>query len=242
MIKLPTFLRKRTVVVDCYTWSKPAAELFYIRKFAAARPDWYDGVSSKSRTIKNCRGLKQLMATSFVMPETTEAAVKCTSSGDGTFNFDFDFREQTVLELIQPDTMGEEYWERVKGAAIFKRIVPWRPICDEPIDFMVHHNSWYPSGPFFPARVVTGILDFKYNHATNYFLHSPLQDGLTYNIPPASSMTLLTPLTDKRVEFRCHFDPDKWKLLDDETANTPYLVNNYIKHRRLMEKENKCRR
>jgi hypothetical protein len=89
-------------------------------------------------------------------------------------------------------------------------VSPWLIECDEPVEFMCVEPTWTMVSTD-EVTVLPGILDYKYQHATNINMLLKRKDAdyklmFELNTP----MMQLVPLDNRPVELKIHFDPQEY--------------------------------
>jgi hypothetical protein len=87
-------------------------------------------------------------------------------------------------------------------------------------------------------HVLPGVIDFKYQHATNVNFVAPR--GKRFQMTAGMPLAQLIPLTDKEVDLRLHMiDPTKIDDLRIKNSFYPFFTGSYKKMKKLINEKEK---
>jgi hypothetical protein len=162
--------------------------------------------------VRLCAGLTDLFRNTFVIPSWQEFEIAVYPDGNVTFNApnkdDYPV-EGHMLEAQAPDA-----WPGYKNV---KLISPWLITSKSDILFQMCQPSWNNSDPCL-FHVVTGLVEFKYQHAVHVNMLVPILDEkYIFHIDAGEPLAYLTPLTEKSVEidYKLVSPEERSRLLHD---------------------------
>ena len=199
--------KKKELIVDCFTADPYVYEYCKIMPATRYFPEWFkqlpyttkpDNTSKTYPSIKNCDGFKTLYKKSFVLPFWTTINVRVGKREDSKFEWEcvshlkIEHHHEKQFDGFLPD----------QKIGHLKFVSPW---------FLKSKNgfNFHWSEPFWNNQkindytVIPGILDFKYQHATNInILFEFKEKERTLIIEPGTPLVMLTPLVNDDVTVK----------------------------------------
>lgn len=242
------WLKKKKVVLDCFTHINYAHNILPIEKATRYMPDWFKTLKPSNLsnpyeppliTMKACPGFINYFAHSFVIPAWDHIHMRVSREN-----------LQVLCETIKHDAHSpEQYGEFLDQSYIhFKINTPWFINSKSNVKFMQTFPVWCYQGRHRPEKILhcPGILDFHTQSSTNVnmFVKKPVDNEKDYIITfePGLPLVFYTPLEDVEVKINNHlisvaeYDQKKNRL-----GLTP-APNRYNTYRKLIEKRDAARK
>jgi hypothetical protein len=229
------FTRRKKIVIDCFTASPNAHDLFPIDKANKFYPDWWKRLPSKYATetagglpidhgtMKSCVGFKNLYSYGFVIPLWSD--LKLQTHGQ---NYTFQFADNTSqIGFHSLDQLGTGFSQYTH----IKLISPWRIKEKSGVNFLYTGTPWnYPSD-LMTQETLPGIVEYKYQHTSN--VNMLLKKGQMYDFPAGKAMAHIVPMTEHDVEIKLHLvgPNDLMRVMNNNSF--PFFVNGYMESRRI---------
>lgn len=204
-------LFKKPVTLKCYT---TRADVFYntpILKASECIPNWFKNISSKpeiedetlmfSTNMKHCAGFRNVFSHGAVIPMWSDLNIQVGGIGNSDYRWAYSDRLSFVEE--HDNSQRGDYLPSTHYQAL-KIVTPWHFLCDEDIDFMFTDLSWCKDKP---EEYITpnGIIDFKYNTATNVNIVIPKDEkDKIITINADTPMVQIVPLSERKLVIEQH--------------------------------------
>lgn len=205
------FITKK-IIVDCFVNYPQVVEKYGIQKSIKVTPDWWRKLPSfymrkhdslqvthRQNTMKKCLGLVDLYRESWTLPMWTDMALR--TSEDGTYGF---ITPISILGKPIYDHDPGQHGNNFKNFFAMKLTSPWFLFEKKGIKFAFVGADWSLLNSHPDVRIPSGLLDFKYNNATNVNLFLPRKNA-EYQFSAGTPLGHFIPLTDRRVEFKTHY-------------------------------------
>lgn len=219
------FIKKSKIIVDSFTCNKWAYESFPIKKSNEFYPEWlkntpkeYISGVAPSPTIKTCEALLQNFKTGLIIPMWSDFKFKANENG---YEYKFADQKSTL------NSHESKQWDKFVDPKTFNHIKLISPLLlktKENINWNFTYPFWNSGiqlNYFFPP----GILNFKYQHATNInlFIHSKSD----FFIKAGDPIVHLIPLTEKNIKI-CNHLIDENEYFKIKDCFYPSFTNRYI--------------
>lgn len=234
------FVKRKKVVLDCFTTATHAYNLYPIQPATNYYPDWWketprsflrDGFIPHS-TIKGCTGLIDYYKQGFIMPLWTDIAIdikdrayrwQCADLG-------------TNIQVHSPQEFDKYIHPLEYGH--MKIDSAWTLKSKSSINWMFVKPYWNFK-PIEDYSVPTGVLNFKYQNSSNIQLLLSLKENKQFILNAGIPLVHLIPLTENEVEIKTHLvTNDEIKKVTIESST---FLNDYRKkYSILKKKESKC--
>lgn len=237
------FIKRKKIVIDAFTYSSVAYNLFRIDKAIKFLPDWWKtlpnrtefegdvGIKFPASTMKRCEGFISLYKSGFVIPLWTDLIIESFGNGEWAYEA-ADLK--TDIRPHNPDEYGNAFDQLFHG----KIISPWRLKEKSGVSFHWSEPSWNLYNVNYNIRILPGILNYKYQTATHINLFFPKQANKV-NLSAGTPMVYFTALDDKEVEIKTHLvDDNEYKKIEALDKKFTF-IGGYKKKINFLNK-NKC--
>jgi hypothetical protein len=248
------FFKNKKIVLDCYTASNHAYDLFKIEPAKKFVPTWWkslpatykdDNCLGELPTMKTCPGFNSNFRHGFIMPLWADAHLAIRQVGYEQWIIAGQSADASTQIVSHSPNQWGDFIDNSKYMHL-KINSPWIFKCNEDIDWMWNQPTWNNKA-FDEYSILPGIVDFKYQSSTNInIITKKLDNNNQPNLVKISAgqpMVHLIPITDRKVEIRNHFiSQAEWQQLSMQNAHISN-VNNYTKIkniRKKLETESKC--
>lgn len=238
------FFKKNTITLDCFTNRSEVYNYFPIEHSVKHIPSWWKRLSksesngfNKQNNMKACQGFIDLYRLGITIPLWSDFNV--IMNGTKTIHWVFSDEDTTAIPH-DPEQRGE--FAAYPGYAHLKIISPWIFKTKENVKWYFSNVAWnidYPD----QAISLPGILDFKYQTATNLNLLFKLSEAnqiLKFGM--GSPIAQIYPLTEKKVIIKNHLvDDQEYKNMKRLHHNS--FSNLYNNRKKLIDEtieRNKC--
>ena len=240
-------LFNKPLVLDCYTVSPDAfvhSKPDYANKFI---PKWFKNVKPPCHTakslveegffpnIKGCAGFIEYFKTGFMLPCWSDLALQIGPRGTNDYRYQF----SDQASCIEPHPLWQvgDYFSETEVQHM-KICSPWRISASKDIKFLFVKPAWqYDTIKDSSFDVLSGVVNFKYQHHTNVniFIHRRDEEQ-NILIPHGQPLLHMIPITNKKIKFRYHLvttDSIAWRKLSIEGLK---FSNRYFHSRRIQER------
>jgi hypothetical protein len=241
------FFKKSKIVVDCFTTNLNASELFPIQESTNFFPDWWknlpkfhsvpdnNGLEIQRPTMKGCDGFTALYQQGFMIPLWSDLIIETHQNG---FRYNFADQELSKIGNHDYEQMSTEFLPYIQ----FKIQSPWYLKEKTGVKFLMTQPSYNHVRALLDWHMMPGVIDFKYQHASNINLLAPR--GRRFEMFAGQPLAHLIPLSDLAVEIKTHVikndDLEGLKLLNN---NYPFFNGAYRKMKKIIdsqESKSKC--
>lgn len=227
------------ITIDAFT-TIPAVERFFkiepAKKFI---PQWFKQVPSSVQapvvedmmierpTIKQCVGFTDLYNKGFMLPLWSDVVIE---SNDNSIRWAFADMESTI-DSHPKEQMGK----LVQGQVHVKLESPWKLKCNKKIDIVWQQPSYNLITHFHKLHILPGVVNYGYQAGTNVNLM--MMPNTRIELEAGTPLAHLIPITDKKVQIKCHLVDDKEYHYVSNRTLYPAFRNRYAKGMRKMMKE-----
>jgi len=230
------FSKSKKVVVDFITHDYKAYDYFPIDKSNKFIPQWWKDIpqqhdseifktkANRRNSLKRCPGFMDIFRYSYTLPLWTSCEIivddrinedgYSTSCADGT-------------KISSHDSEQAGRFMPSNSLVHFKFVSPWLGYSPKSRDLLW---DWAPAtwnNPNLLGKLIipTRFRNFRGGTSTNIhtFMDSSTRDVL--NLEAGVPMIHMTPMTDSKVEVKCHYDPD-WYHRVCSAMNINFSKNN----------------
>lgn len=215
---------QRPITVDCFTADQMAYEYFKIEKSTRYFPEWFKKIPNSAEytnqnqirmqfpTMKRCYGFLELYKNSFTVPMWTDTKISINPKLK-TFAFQTANKNNNIHSHVREQYAG---LFNETNFMQFKIETPWILKEKTGIQFMYESMFWNQARAFDYAQL-PGMLEFKYNSDISIQIVVNLEnkeDQIDLKLLAGTPMSMLIPLTEKRVTFKHHLvDIEEYKKL-----------------------------
>lgn len=246
------WIKKSEVTVDCFTNNPMVYHNYKIDRASKFFPeeikqmpnyvqlkknaDRESTLMDDIPTIRLCTGIKDLFTTGFIIPSWSEFKIEITKSGQISYVDKISAINNT--ELLQHHNRIQYgsgiYFDRVH----VKLLAPWYLTEKSGVKFTWNMCDWHRTDNANDIRILSGMLDFKYQHQVN--INAFIRREATISYDAGDPLVHMIPVTDKKVNLKYHLvDDNKMYAM---TKNT-MIETSYSNHRKLKAHdiiESKC--
>jgi hypothetical protein len=246
------FWRKSKVIVDCYTFRKSTVGMFSIQPLTKLKPKWFKDMPNfrkappspgsnrrfKVSNFKSCAGFINLFRVGFGIPLWTDFQIINERAGLGV-------KYPDTYTTVEPHLEPHEDVEYNMATPLsdnhrhVKLNSPWLCFSEQDVDFLMVGAEWnYVNHHLYDFNIPMGIVNFKHQASSNINIMFPRNvDGreTQFQISAGDIIAYLIPLTERKVEFRCHYIPTvEWNQLHmDYESKTISARNGYFNMKKL---------
>lgn len=185
--------------------------------------------SNKVLTTKSCPGITDLYKNSFVMPLWCEIDLNVTE------NY---VNAKVSDQMTKIESHGSEQRGSFLDSSKYQHIkinTPWLVETKSNIKFLIcacmFSNENLINGLYIP----NGIRSFDISASTNIHGFVKKEDR-NINLKAGSAMLHLFALTDKKIQIKCEFDPEKYRFLNNTQPGRFSFTNSYYTKKKIMQK------
>lgn len=251
-------LKRKEVVLDCFTADTVAYDYAKIRKANEAIPEWWKETPKGVKvtwqdfdapTIKACRAFKRYYETGIVIPAWGDIAVNLLKKGSENYYQYYCSNPNFSTDLSHHKT-GVEKFVGDSGCTL-KFSSPWLIKSNSKTEFLMNQPIWSNHKLSTTFTLLPGVVDFKYQHGTNinYLFELPVEKDKEIFIEALTPLAMFTPMTDEKIVVKNHLLEDKefnrlfgeTRLFNTNTTNKIYGL--YNRRKRLydyLEKTKSC--
>jgi hypothetical protein len=237
------FFKRQKIVLDCFTTNINSFDYFPIDKASNFYPDWWksypksypdineQGIKVERSTIKRCDGLIDLYQQGFMIPLWSDLILETHPNG-----FKYTFADgNSVVEDHDYNQMSNEFIQYIH----FKLRSPWKIRDKKGTKFAFVQPSYNHVKTLTNWHVLPGVIDFKYQHATN--INFVAGRGQRFEIKAGHPLAHVIPLSDKEIEIKCHVvDPLNSEHQQILNNHYPFFNGSHKKIKKIInEQENK---
>jgi len=177
-------------------------------------------------TIRRCVGVKDLFSHGYILPAWSDIKIEVTEQGN-LFYTDSVSGVSGNLTLQQHDRI--QYGSGIyKDRVHIKLLCPWYLTEKTGVKFTWNMCDWHRTDTADDIRILSGILDFKYQHQLN--VNAFVRKGSMIEYNTGDPLVHMIPITDKKVNLKYHLiDEQEYHRL---TRNT-MIETSYSNHRKL---------
>lgn len=225
-----SFLKPKKIVLDCFTYVSYAYDYAKIESAIKFIPKWWKdtpGINTEinKATIKHCQGLIELYKRGIVLPAWFSMNINILEAG----NPDIFIWESSNSNVDINNCHPQGQFNGFAGAdgINIKLSSPWALKTKEEIYFSWSEPTWSIRNLITNISVLPGVVNYKYQHATDINLFATLKDGTKQQviIEPLTPLAILHPLTEKEIIIKNHLvSKDEWYRLHG--ANRLFFARN----------------
>jgi hypothetical protein len=242
------WFKPSVINVDCFTFNDTAyehfspdiASKFYPKEFKKLdnsvrfknNPDINSKLMSTMHTIRMCNGVTDLYTNGFILPSWQDITLESTI--DGNIFLD----DRTSSGMNKPAIQIHERWqfgnELYPAFNQVKLLSHWFFKEKTGVQFTWNMCDWDRTDIADKVRILSGVLDFKHQTATNVNMFIKKDSIISYNA--GDPLVHLIPLSEKRVKIHKHLISIEEY---DRTTTMQGVKMSYSNHRKLTT-EAKC--
>jgi hypothetical protein len=232
------FHRRKKIVVDCFTDDIFAFEYAPIVRGSKAFPDWWTKLpisnptdtnfSIENKNMRKCYGFLELFKRSIIIPAWTDLRFKVTPNNGYTW-----------LKSSGPEPVEHNKSQYEGGFSNYyhsKLTNPWYFKEKTGVHFLFTASTWNLEN--YDFIIPPGILEFKYNHATNVNILIPKKkEDYSFFLSTGKPLVHLIPIENSKIDLRIHLvTPDEMK----KTVSHPSSLTGVYPLFEMRNKQKKC--
>lgn len=233
--------KKKKIVLDCFTYHAGAYEYGKIERASKFYPDWWKNTPRKydknligySSTIKTCTGLIENYQYGVMLPLWSDLNI-FINSAEKSCSWQYADGKSNMQQH------GSEQWDKYADPSAhihLKIITPWMFKCKEDVPFMYMKPYWNYQ-PFSSISVPTGILNYKYQHTTNFNMFIDVTSDAHVEFKHGDPLAHMIPIDNREVTIHNHLIDDK--EYDKIYPHLKFSGNHNTVKKLMQEKESKC--
>lgn len=234
-----------TITIHCYTFDKTIYELYKPAIASNFIPNqWkelpktykkkvfeYNPISNMTidvPTARVCDGIINMMSRGIIIPSWSDIKIEC-SSGQVLCH------SPCGLGIVESHSREQVWDDLYPGYSQVKLISPWLFKTQEDIKFVWTRCDWHNTEQYKNAEIMSGVLDFKYQHASHVQM---FVDG-ELNISAGDPLVQMFPLTEKKIKLKYHLieNQDYQNILGTKVVK---YVGNYKERKKILGNKSKC--
>lgn len=209
------FVKRKELVLDCFTDMPQAFELAKINHASKYIPDWWiqtpkecmiknpNNVYETSLTIRSCVGLAEYYRKGIVIPSWTEIKFRLSSihEKDRTIFID-PATKNVVVDLHPPQQFA--LFHRPEGMHIKMRS-PWWIKTKRKVLFTFTQPTWNMRDTMFHLSILPGCMNFYDQNSTHinmFFYYSEYPKE--FKIDALTPLAILHPMTEDKIVLKHH--------------------------------------
>lgn len=241
------WFKRKKIVVDCFTQSASVYGLYKPQEAIKFIPDgWktlpksvkvkpYEQQDPESRievdsaTLKKCIGFINLFRNGFIIPNWCDVKVEIKSDGNFTYHAGGDFFANQHPNFQKWQELYEDY-----GHAKFAS--PWLLHEKSGVQFTWNQCDWHKTDVIDKFKIVSGVVDYKYQHQTNINMFIKKNTVLEFNA--GEPMVHLIPISDREIQIKTHLlDPAEFIKINRRPI---HYMNQYNTWKKTLDANSKC--
>lgn len=235
------FLPRKKIVVDCFTSSINAFELFPIDHAIKFVPDWWRNMPKEyevrnlfpASTLKRCPAVIETYKHGMILPLWSDLAIRT----DGGHDWEIKFSDIKSNIEVHDARQWSAYADADKFTQ-YKLMSPWAVKTKEDIMWSFSKATWN-FNPDNPLHILNGVIGFQTQHSTHINIIMPLDQAPSRVIQAGQPMIHMLPLTEKEIVIKKHLiSEDEYAL--KHTGRFTYAFTKGFKKAMAIKKEKKC--
>jgi len=233
------FTKSKKITVDFFTNNFSVYENFPIKHGRNFIPEWWKNIETKKYdnneirpaailpTLKRCPGMINTYKESLIMPLWTE--IDIVMHNNSTWTGACSDRKTEIS--THPSYQYGDYLPHDRYTHL-KITSPWYACEKKGINFVVAPCSWDNQLLLSTYFIPTGIRSWKHTCSTN--IHGFIRNHEhSLNLHAGMPIVHFYPMSEKKIDIKCHYDPDKFKQLGENTPDRISFSSSYYKKMRL---------
>jgi len=206
--------KSKPIYLDFFTNNYQTKQLFDISGGNSYKPDWWKKVESRidhsgidRRNIKRCAGFLDYFRMSYVVPLPYEVHISINS---GRYNL-YTPEKGDVTDIVSsahPPAQRGDYAPEQSYSHV-KLPIHWVADCNKDISSIITPPCWTDSLHLDTVNTLSAVRNFYYSHSTQWHFILNKKHNTSFTLNAGIPCYHFTPLTDKKVVVRSHYDPDK---------------------------------
>jgi hypothetical protein len=177
-------------------------------------------------TIRLCVGIKDLFSYGYILPSWSDIKIEVTDTGDifYTDNISAVTNSSVVQQHDRIQYGSGIYKDRIHA----KLLCPWYVTEKTGVKFTWNMCDWHRTDTADDIRILSGMIDFKYQHQLN--VNAFIRKGSSISYNTGDPLVHMIPITDKKVNLKYHLvDETEYSSLIRSTM----IETSYHGHRKM---------
>lgn len=227
--------KQKPIYIDFFTDSYQTKELFDISKASLYKPQWWKDIEKQhtdiglpKRTAKRCAGFLDYFKLSYVAPLPYELHIVIQDGQYHLITSNVGNITEDVFNSHPPYQRGnflpEERYSHIKLP------IKWVVDSNKSINTMITPPCW--SDPLFVDKisVLSAVRNFKYISSTHWHFILNKNENISFTLDAGIPCYHFTPITDRKVVVRSHYDPDKFEKITNQKNYDWSFEGSYFKY------------
>lgn len=242
------FFKRKQIIIDCFVVNPTIHDYYPIQSANKFFPDgWKKHPRSKKiklheyvepssnievelPTIKKCIGFIDLFSSGFIIPAWCDFGIEFQENGKMTYHAN----GNTVIEQHPRWQVWNDLYSDYGHAKV---ISPWILHEKDGVKFSWHQCDWNNTQYLDRVRIVSGVVDYKYQHQTN--INMFIKKGSIVNFSANQPLVHLIPISERDVKIKTHLvTPDE--IMKKDYKPSQYMNQYNFAKKVIDNKESKC--
>lgn len=207
-------IKKKKIVVDCFTSNPAIFEYFPITPANKNFPNWWkqmeasfplvsqSGIEHQAGTLKRCDGLLSLYNKGFHIRMWSDLIIE--TNNKGLFRYQYSSDENNPIVTHSKRQLGPSLDKCIH----LKILSPWMMEEKTGVNFLFSGSPWNYVDKQFDLNIIPGVVQFKHQSSTHINLFMPVGDR-RLELTAGDPLVHIIPLSEKEVELKQHLITDK---------------------------------
>lgn len=227
---------EKPITIDFFTTDPGAYHHAPVVKSNKMMPEWIKTVKSRphtfggnDNTIKQCNGFVDYFKNSYTIPLWSDVDIYIGEEGGIEYSYNFADRKSVIEH--HPDDQRGDYLPQLKYQHL-KFISPWAAVSNKSVNVHWTSPTWQIDSPE-KMIILPAVVDYAYTHSTNINVIIPrAKEGKEFRLYTGQPMANLIPMTEKRVEAKCHLvDEKEFESIMLHAGSNTYFKNAINRHK-----------
>jgi len=237
--------KRKKIIVDFITTDYKAYDYFPIEKSNKFIPQWWKDIqqeyindrfktkANRVNTLKRCPGFMDVYRYSYTLPLWTSCEIIVDKQVNEN-GYSTDAADGTKIES-HPSSQAGRFMPS-NSLIHFKFHSPWIGYSPKDKDLLWNWApaTWNNANLLNKLIIPTAFRNFRGGSSTNIhtFMNSEVSDVL--NLEAGIPMIHMVPMTDSKVEVKCHYDPDWYRRVSSVAESNFSRNSSYYMKRKHM--------
>lgn len=207
-------IKKKKLVVDCFTSNPAICEYFPISHASKNFPEWWkrmeasfphtaqSGIEHPAPTIKRCDGLLSLYSKGFHIKMWSDLILETNERGE--FRYQYSSDENHPIVSHSKRQLGPS----LENYIHIKILSPWIIEEKRGVDFLFTGSVWNYAEKLFDWNIVPGAVNFKNQSSTHINLFMPSKPA-RIDLTAGDPLIHVIPLTEYEIDLKNHLISEK---------------------------------
>lgn len=242
------WFKRKEIIVDCFIDNSTIEQNFPIEPAHKFFPEGWktipktmpikvhekqypeSNLSVDMATIKKCVGLINLFSNGFIIPAWCDLGVEMDAKGNHLWHAPMNMHVMQHPSFQLWDGLYKDYGHVKLGS-------PWVIHEKTGVNFTWNQCDWNNTDDLHKYRIVSGVLDFKYQHQSNVNMF--LRKSSLIDFKAGDPLVHLIPISESNVKIKTHV-VDTNELMKLNTNQVQYVNQYRTTKSKIDAKERKC--